>query len=365
MYQLAGTDPIEVVVKEKGQLLDLAPYMDDEYRTRFGEGAFVEGINALGDGIYSLPYTASAARLFYNQDIFDRVGIDGPPQTLDELVADAKLVTEQLGSEGIYGIAGNFKSAASSVAHSIDMIVMRSGGTRGGFDYKTGTYDFSSYKPVLEAFKEMFATGVSFPGSESLDIDPLRTQFAAGNIAMYISISHAEPGVYASQFPTDANWNCAQLPTVNGKVEGKQQLWFGGSNLGINPATEHPDEAWEVMKFLHSDEVMGPYHTAGLGTVMIPSAVESAEAPESIEKMPNLAINADDQNWPPLPAGVVVEGKDYYTTCVECIFGVTDIDSAIEDLNTRYNAAYDKLVDGGAERIVYPNFDPLKQDTAK
>lgn len=365
VYQLAGTDPIEVVVKEKGQLLDLAPYMDDEYRARFGEGAFVEGINALGDGIYSLPYTASAARLFYNQDIFDRVGIDGPPQTLDELVADAKLVTEQLGSEGIYGIAGNFKSAASSVARSIDMIVMRSGGTRGGFDYKTGTYDFSSYKPVLEAFKEMFATGVSFPGSESLDIDPLRTQFAAGNIAMYISISHAEPGVYASQFPTDANWNCAQLPTVNGKVEGKQQLWFGGSNLGINPATEHPDEAWEVMKFLHSDEVMGPYHTAGLGTVMIPSAVESAEAPESIEKMPNLAINADDQNWPPLPAGVVVEGKDYYTTCVECIFGVTDIDSAIEDLNTRYNAAYDKLVDGGAERIVYPNFDPLKQDTAK
>ena len=365
VYQLAGTDPIEVVVKEKGQLLDLAPYMDDEYRARFGEGAFVEGINALGDGIYSLPYTASAARLFYNQDIFDRVGIDGPPQTLDELVADAKLVTEQLGSEGIYGIAGNFKSAASSVARSIDMIVMLSGGTRGGFDYKTGTYDFSSYKPVLEAFKEMFATGVSFPGSESLDIDPLRTQFAAGNIAMYISISHAEPGVYASQFPTDANWNCAQLPTVNGKVEGKQQLWFGGSNLGINPATEHPDEAWEVMKFLHSDEVMGPYHTAGLGTVMIPSAVESAEAPESIEKMPNLAINADDQNWPPLPAGVVVEGKDYYTTCVECIFGVTDIDSAIEDLNTRYNAAYDKLVDGGAERIVYPNFDPLKQDTAK
>lgn len=62
VYQLAGTDPIEVVVKEKGQLLDLAPYMDDEYRARFGEGAFVEGINALGDGIYSLPYTASAAR---------------------------------------------------------------------------------------------------------------------------------------------------------------------------------------------------------------------------------------------------------------------------------------------------------------
>ena len=365
VYQLSGLDTLEVVVNEKHQAMDMAPYMDEEYRARFGEGAFVEGINALGDGIYSLPYTASASRLFYNQDIFDRVGIEGPPQTLDELVADAKNITEKLGSEGIYGFSGNFKSAATSVGRSIDMIVMRSGGTRNGFDYKTGTYDFSSYKPVLEAYREMFATGVAFPGSESLDIDPLRTQFAAGNIAMYISVSHAEPGVYTSQFPTDINWNCAQLPTVTGEVKGKQQLWFGGSNLAINPATEHPDEAWEVMKFLHSDEVMGPYHTEGLGTVMIPSAVENVEQPAIIEEMPNLDINEYDQNWPPLPSGVIVEGKDYYTVCVECIFGMTDIDSAIEDLNTRYNAAYDKAVAEGAERIVYPNFDPLNQDLTK
>lgn len=362
VYQLVGTDPLEVVVRDKQRLMNLSPFMDDAYKARFGDGAFVEGINALDNEIYSLPYTASAARLFYNQDLFDRVGIAAPPQTLDELVEDAKIITDQLGKEGIYGFAGNFKSADSAVMRSIDEIVMRSGGTRSGYDYKTGRYDFSSYKPVLEAFKEMFATGVAFPGCESLDIDPLRTQFAAGNIGMYISISHAEPGVYKNQFPTEQNWNCAQLPTVSGKVEGKQQLWFGGSNLGINPATQHPEEAWEVMKFLHSDEVMGPYHTAGLGTVMIPSAVESAEKPEAIEKMPNLAINEDDKNWPPLPAGVIVEGKNYCTVCVECIFGVTDIDTAIEDLNTRYNAAYDKLVESGAERVVYPNFDPLGQN---
>ena len=365
VYQLAGTDTLDDVVNKKGQLLDLAPYMDDAYKARFGEGAFVEGINALGDGIYSLPYTASAARLFYNQDILDRVGIETPPATLEELVAAAEKITKELGGEGIYGFSGNFKSAASAVTRSIDEIVMRSGGARAGFDFKTGAYDFTSYKPVLEAFRKMFAAGVAFPGSESLDIDPLRTQFAAGNIAMYISISHAEPGVYASQFPTDVNWNCTQLPTVNGKVEGKQQLWFGGSNLGVNPGTKYPAEAWEVMKFLHSDEVMGPYYTAGLGTVMIPSAVKDVQPPESIQKMPDLAINADDQNWPPLPGGVIVEGKDYYTLCVECIFGMADIDKAIEDLNTRYNAAYDKVIAGGAERIVYPNFDPMGQDTSK
>ncbi len=349
----------------KGYMMSLNSFLDDEYKKRFGEGAFVEGVNSYNGEIYSLPYTASACRLFYNQDIFDRVGIAGPPKTVEEMAADAKLITEQLGGEGIYGFAGNYKTARSAVARSIDPIVQLSGGTRAGFDYKEGRFDFSSYKPILEQFREIFATGAAFPGSESLDIDPLRTQFAAGNIGMYISISHAEPGVYLSQFPTDVNWNCAQLPTLTGEVEGKQTLWFGGSNLGINVNTTHPDEAWEVMKFLHSDEVMGEYYTLGLGTVMIPSAIEGVEPPETIAKMPDLAMNERDQNWPPLPLNVVVEGKDYATVVAECIFGMTDIDGAIEDLNIRYNAAYDKVVEGGQERIVYPNFDPLNQDVSK
>lgn len=342
---------------EKGQMMDLTGYLTDEYMARFNDGSFFEGVNMYDGKIYSLPYTASAARLFYNKDIFDRVGIEAPPETIEEMVADAKLITEQLAGEGIYGFAGNFKSASSCITRSVDQIVQRSGGTLYGYDFKNGVYDFSSYKPVLEAFRDIFANGYGFPGSESLDIDPLRTQFAAGNIGMYISVSHAEPGVYTTQFPTDVNWDCAQLPTVNGTVEGKQKLWFGGNNWAINSNAQHPDEAWEVMEFFHSDEVMGPYYTLGLGTVMIKTAIADVEPPETIEKMPNLAINEDDQNWPPLPLGVSIEGKDYSTVCVECIFGITDVDDAIADLNARYNDAYDKTLENGGERIIYPNFD--------
>ncbi len=365
VFQISNQVPIDMQVREKHMLLNLSPYMTEEDFARFGEGAFVEGINMVDGNVYSFPYTASACRLFYNQDIFDRVGITNPPATLDEMVADAALVTEKLSSEGIFGFAGNYKSAMSAVMRTLDPVNMRSGGNRAGFDYSTGTYDFSTYKPVLEAFRKIFAEGIAFPGSESLDIDPLRTQFAAGKIAMYMSVSHAEPSVYVSQFPTDQNWNCAQIPTVSGQVEGKQQLWFGGSSIGINAATEHPDEAWEVFQFLHSDELMADYYTAGLGTVMIPSAVAKATPPETIAKMPDLEINSDDMNYPPLPGTVVVEGKDYATVMVECIFGMTDIDKAIEDLNTRYNAAYDKEIAKGEERIVYPHFTPLNQDVSK
>lgn len=366
-YNKTNSDNIyidyQVYADNYSQMLDLSPYMTEEYKARFWDGAFVQGINSWGDGIYSLPFTASACRLFYNQDLLDRVGISAPPKTLKELVDDATLVTKQLSGEGIYGIAGNYKSAMSAVMRSIDPVVQVSGGTCYGFDFKNGKYDFSSYREVLQLFREMYSTGVAFPGSESLDIDPLRTQFAAGNIAFYFSLSHAEPGVYQSQFPTDINWNCCQIPSLSGNTDGVQNLWFGGSDKAINASTKHPDEAWKVMEFLHSDEVMGPYYTAGLGTVMIKSAVEGAEPPASIETMPDLAIGANDQNWPIRPA-ISIEGEDYSTVAVQCIFGLKDIDQAISELNDRYNNAYDKSVADGAKRIVYPNFTAKNQDTS-
>ena len=69
------------------------------------------------------------------------------------------------------------------------------------------------------------------------------------------------------------------------------------------------------------------------------------------------------QNWPIRPA-ISIEGEDYSTVAVQCIFGLKDIDQAISELNDRYNNAYDKSIADGAKRIVYPNFTAKNQDTS-
>ena len=69
----------------------------------------------------------------------------------------------------------------------------------------------------------MFTNGGAFPGCESLDIDPLRSQFANGKIGMYISWTHSDPA-YESQFPTTEDWDGAQLPTIDGTVKGSQHM---------------------------------------------------------------------------------------------------------------------------------------------
>lgn len=347
----------------QGKFQPLDDYLTEDMKARFGEGAFLEGINMYKGKIYSLPAIGTTPRLIYNKGIFEKAGITEVPKTVDEMAEAAKTISEKLKGEGIYGFAQNLKSPASGMSRSIDFILMRSGGNYRGYDYKTGNYDFMAYKPILEAYKKIFTSDAAFPGCESLDIDPLRSQFANGKIGMYISWTHSEPGVYANQFPTEEDWGVAQLPTIDGSVDGSQHVLLAGRWFLMNANSEHKDKAWKVMSTLYTDKVLAGYHENGLGTVMVPSALEIAKQPPTIAKMPNLAFTSNDKIWPPAPSdmmNVVPEGRAMYDTFAALIFGFKeDFDSVLTDLSDRYNKALKEAIDAGTiEAVKYPGFDP-------
>ncbi|TBL80570.1 ABC transporter substrate-binding protein [Paenibacillus thalictri] len=339
----------------------LDSYLKPEDKARYGPGAFVDNINMYDGKIYSMPLSGTTTRLIYNKGIFKKAGIAAPPKTLAELVDTAKTITDKLKGEGIYGYAQNFKSPASALQRSIDMIVTRDGGVEAGYDFATGKFDFASYKPVLQAYRDMFVKGAMFPGTESLDIDPLRTQFAAGKIGMYISWTHAEPGVYKDQFPTKEDWDVAPLPTADGTAKGSQMLQ-GGTGYFMNAKSKNLDKAWKVMQYLYSDDVEIGYHEAGYGSIMIPTVLQKAKQPDTIKQRPGLAFTDSDKLWPAIPLNVKPEGQDMYQVFVGYMLGAkeySDLDKTLEDLKTRYNTAFDKAVaDGSSKRIVYAGFDP-------
>ena len=96
----------------EGQWADLYEFMDDDMKDYFKDVIY-KGYNELNGKLYFIPTTGTTCRLFYNKEIFERVGIENPPKTLEELVDDAKLITSKLSGEGIYGFAENMKSASS------------------------------------------------------------------------------------------------------------------------------------------------------------------------------------------------------------------------------------------------------------
>lgn len=345
---------------ERDELYPLDDLISEEMMSRFPENLFIEGYNMVDGKIVSLPNTGTTLRLVYNQDIFDQVGLDGPPTSIEEMVEYSKIITEQLSGEGIYGFALPMKNPTSGFKRGVTSITQLSGEpVLDGFNFQTGEYDFGAYLPVMDGLKEIFTEGYAFPGCESLEIDPLRTQFAAGNIGMYMTYNHSEWGVYTDQFPTEANWQYAVLPTYTGDITGTQSL-SAGTWYGITKSSSDPEKAFRVLEAFYNIDNQIEYYEDGLGVSVLPDVVAGSVAPESISKVPLIAIVDTDQLWPLAPNSFTIEGDDWGTVFGAYVFGqIKDIDKEIENLNTRYNTAYQKsIADGLNTQIQYPNFDP-------
>lgn len=349
----------------QGQWADLYQLADDELLETF-QNFIVPGYNELDGKLYFLPECGTTCRLFYNKEIFERVGIENPPATLEEMVEDAKLITSELSGEGIYGFAENMKSASSGLARSFTVEMQRELGTVDGYDFAKGEYDFTTWAPALELWTELLSDECAFPGCESLDIDPLRTQFAAGKIGMYMSYLHAEPGVYENQFPMDSDkWDCVPIPTVGGQIKGNQ-YFSGTAGYLLNAKSENLELAYKAYRdvFTTEDYMIG-YYEGGFGVSILPDVVEKAEPSENFQTKEWLQISDIDSILPKPPhnafaAGMVVEGEDMYKTCESIYYGGADIESTLQDLTDRYNKAYQEAIENGTGyEIKIENYDPM------
>ncbi len=349
----------------EGQWADLYGFMDDEMKVYFKSVVF-PGYNELDGKLYFIPTNGTTCRLFYNKEIFERVGITEPPKTLEEVVEYSKLITSQLSSEGIYGFAENMKSASSGLQRSLMIGQERETGLVRGYDFAKGEYDFTPWADSLKLWKDLLSEESAFPGCESLDIDPLRTQFAAGKIGMYMSYSHAEPGVYQNQFPMDSHkWDCVPIPTAAGKTAGKQ-YFTGTGGYVLNAKSPNVEKAFKVYKdiFANEDYLVG-YYEGGFGVSILPSVLEKAKPSEDFQKKEWLKITDIDSLLPKPPhtafaSGMVVEGEDMYKTCESVYYGDTDVDTALKDLTERYNKAYEEAVKNGTGReIKISGYDPM------
>ena len=355
---LAGAWPLV----QNGQGEPLNDYLTPEQYEFFGgDKSFVESVNMFDGKILSLPLQTSTPRLVYNKDLLDRAGVEKVPETFEEVVAAAKQVTDQLKGEGIYGFAINLKSPGSALGRTLDYMMQLNEGIREGYNFKTGKYEFERLEKISSYLKQMFDDGSVFPGCDQLDIDPLRSQFAAGRIAMYYSYTAAEPGVYANQFPTDANWDFGLLSSYDGTPAYTQGV-DAGKYWAISKDSQNKQAAFDVLSFFESEEVLSAHYAKGLSISMIDSVIANTETPEQIQKHPLMAMQPTDAIWPSAPTGLTVEGESYYNVIAGYILGIPgyeDFAALAEDLNNRYNAALEKgKADGTVTAYVFPNFDP-------
>lgn len=311
-----------------------------------------QGLNVIDKEIYWVPTgMRSGSRLIYNKELFKKSNIE-VPKTIKDVVEASKKITKD-GEGKSYGII--FPGQSGPWGRWLEGSAEMSGVSI--YDYVNGKYDFSGLKPFVQAVREMFDSKSTFPGTASMKIDPIRTQFAEGNVGIHGNASQ-EVGVLTQQFPAKMEWGVAELPTLDGKVKGALSIT---PQLGwmISAKTKDAKLDWQVIEYFGSEKFLKGYLEGGY-SLPISNHMNSIVDKSKTGRLADFALK-DYESVYPIKPEVTPEGKNYADALWSaCLDGGPDIDKTIAELNKSYNDALDKAVKmGKTKRLVIKDFDPL------
>jgi ABC-type glycerol-3-phosphate transport system substrate-binding protein len=192
---------------------------------------------------YYLPVESGAVAMFYNKDIFEAAGIEGPPTTWDEFAETARAVTDP--GSMVFAVTGTLASEPpTNMTYEIYPLILQAGGTI--IDTETNQAAFNSEAGVkaLEWYVERInGDNISMPGVLSNGEREKRANFSTGNVAMMFE---GPWGIAIQrQLNPDLNYGIAPLP--EGETSG---TLVRGSLNTMTTQAENPEAAWTFMKWL-------------------------------------------------------------------------------------------------------------------
>jgi len=226
----------------------------DDFKNIFAEVGYNDLVS--DDQIYGIPLSVDSLALYYNKDLFEEAELNLPPETWDEVKDYAQALTKKDG-DGNITQAGISLGTSENIAWSSDILqaMMLQKGISMVDQEKNAIFNLCSSK----------LDKVSCPGAETLElytsfIDPENDwqswdnslsrnteMFAQGKLAMMINYSFQ-----ASQIKNpDLNFAVAPLPQMK---EGGGITYARYWALAVSKKSEHPEQAWEFIKFLSSKE---------------------------------------------------------------------------------------------------------------
>ncbi|RMG84050.1 MAG: sugar ABC transporter substrate-binding protein [Chloroflexi bacterium] len=276
VFWIPGTDVARFA--KAGLILNLADMaaMDEDFDVNdFYAGPMgflttpIEGVDS---ALWGLPRDVSAFAIYYNADLFDEAGLDypgGEDWTWDRFFEAAEAISD-LGDE-ITGFGMNAWWA------NWGYFVNAAGSSFFNEDYTACGLNNDATVVGLEAAKSLFDNGWAVPWGT--DSEP---PFLAGNVGMFMNGRWATPGTLAN---ADFNWNVAPLPVG---PSGMATNWLFWGAYVVNANTEHPEEAWELVRQLTSAEIQG--QVAALGA-NIPSRATEEAIELFLNTLPDTGIN--------------------------------------------------------------------------
>ena len=213
---------------------------------------------------YALPKDHDTIALLYNQEIFDRYGVDAPTDdwSWDDVYEAAAKITEAGAADGVYGYAGNTSNDQDWWYN----LVYGYGGFMVDTDHKTVGVGLPESKAGMEMVRKILTVAapqaiVAETGTDSL--------FQSNLCAMITQGSWMINSFYTAEGRDNYKW--AEIPYCdangNGACDaGERVSCYNGLGWSAAANTSNPDAAYSLIAYFCSKE--GQTEQAELGVTM-------------------------------------------------------------------------------------------------
>lgn len=220
---------------------------------RFVQTSWATG-GAEGQAPTSVPLYGLSYSMYYNTKMFKEAGIDAPPATWDEFVADAKKLTKDTNKDGKTDQWG-VSLAGSSVTNNAHAAFIRGLQNGSALYDDQGNPQFASdgvVKGVNQWVQLMGEDGVVNPSmAEAQNGSDMVEDFAAGKSAMFFDQA---PGKTLNARDMK-DWKAAPVPMMTADATGLEgtQSHVAGINVSVFDNSDNKEAAVDFVKHLTSD----------------------------------------------------------------------------------------------------------------
>lgn len=261
-----------------GLALDLGPFIEAEGEEWF-ENLVESGwlFHTFAGKYYAAPYRVSPSVVFLNLNLLEKAGLEVPTDwTWENFVAYAQAMTNPEEDEFGFCIMGSAEDPGTDYQYY--PFLFQAGGRMIGddglsaFNSDAGVEALQFMVDLINEYKVVPPATTSATANTCIDL------FGADKVGMWTNadlwrgiIRRVYPGVSLAIAPMPTNKTTGAL--------------CGGTGLGIASGSEHPEAAWEFIKFMVSDESMRRW---ALGGGFSPPNISLAEDPTYLADDPEV-----------------------------------------------------------------------------
>ena len=236
-----------------GGWIDLKPYMqkDNIQASQFPKA--VQYYTSYQGKQCALPMLADTYGLYYNKALFKKAGITAPPKTMSELAEDAKKLTQRNadGSLKVVGYdpaQGFYENAPAHYGplfgaqwvNGDKSTIATSPGWTEFLNWQKGLIDFYGHDKLA---RWQAGAGEEFSASNA---------FERGKLAMNMD-GEFRTAFLADEHP-ELDYGTAPMPVADSHPELYGAGYVTGNIIGIPKNAKNKDAAWELVKYLSTDD---------------------------------------------------------------------------------------------------------------